>query len=66
MEQSELIDCLQMASQHTEPVVDLKAIDGAAAVHIFTPTTACKTFQDYAHEVFLPFVIGKKLKMSNV
>ena len=49
---SELIDCLQTASQHTEPVVDLKAIDGAAAVHIFTPTTACKTFQDYADKVF--------------
>ena len=53
---SELIDCLQTASQHTEPVVDLKAIDGAAAVHIFTPTTACKTFQDYADKVFLPFL----------
>ena len=37
-------------------MVDLKAIDGAAAVHIFTPTTACKTFQDYADKVFLLFV----------
>ena len=45
-----------MASQHTEPVVDLKAIDGAAAVHIFTLTTACKTFQDYADKIFLQFV----------
>ena len=50
---SELIDCLQTASQHTKAVVDLKTIDGAAAVHIFTPTTACKTFQDYADKVFL-------------
>ena len=53
---SELTDCLQRASQHTKPVVDLKAINGAAAVHIFTSTTACKTFQDYADKVFLPFV----------
>ena len=62
---SELIDCLQTASQHTEPVVDLKAIDGAAAVHVFTPTTACKTFQDYADNVFCR-LLGKKLRMSNV
>ena len=37
-------------------MVDLKAIDGAAAVHIFTPMTVCKTFQDYADKVFLLFV----------
>ena len=53
---SELIDCLQTASQHTEPVVDLKAIDGAAAVHIFTATTACKIFKGFADKGFLPFV----------
>ena len=49
---SELIDCLQTASQHTEPVVDLKATDGAAAVHIFTPTTACKTFHRLCRQNF--------------
>ena len=62
---SGLIDCLQTASQHTEPMIDLKAIDGATSVHIFTPTTACKTFQDYADNVFCR-LLGKKLKMSKV
>ena len=53
-----------MASQHTEPVVDLKAINEAAAMHIFTPTTACKTFQDYADKVFLP--LRKKLNVKRL
>ena len=35
--------------------VDCKVLDGPAVVHFLVPGT-CGTFEDYAKEVFLPYV----------
>ena len=58
---SDLMECLEsLASQPNDvPVVKFKIVDGAALVHLLDPkkpSVTVKTFQNYAHEVFLPYI----------
>ena len=45
------------ASDHLDPpsTFDAKILDGAAVVH-FLPTAGISTFEDYANDVFLPYI----------
>ena len=56
---SDLMACLDALAPDPEsvPSVDVSIVDGAAVVHMLDPkkSQVCvKTFQDYAHLVFLP------------
>jgi hypothetical protein len=57
-QKSDLVKCLQkLVEQNVDtPSVDAKIIDGAVVVQMLSPGLA-STFQDYADEVFLPFVL---------
>lgn len=57
-----LLECLEgnvTVSHGTFFDVECKVLDGPAVVHFLVPGT-CDTFEDYAKEVFLPYV-GKEL-----
>ena len=60
---SDLIKCLDSLTTNPSitPVVDAMLIDGAALVNMLKPSGVCKTFSDYANEVYLPY-IGKHLQ----
>ena len=60
---SELLKCLESltTSPSTTPVVDAMLIDGAALINMLKPSGACKTFSDYANQVYLPY-IGRQLE----
>ena len=47
IQKSDLIPCLKIEKKVDKPMVDMKAIDGAAMVNILRPEK-CKTFEDYA------------------
>ena len=58
-EKHQLLDCLEESSinEHiTTCIVDCKVLDGPAVVHFLVPGT-CVTFEDYAKEVFLPYIL---------
>ena len=55
---SDLLHCLQELSPVTDvssPTVEVTILDGAAIVNMLRPGTA-KTFQDYATDVFVPYI----------
>ena len=60
---SDLMKCLDSLTTNPSitPVVDAILIDGAALVNMLKPSGACKTFSDYANQVYLPY-IGKQLQ----
>ena len=47
------------------PIVDAKVIDSAATVQMLTPTVA-KTFQDYANNVFIPYILHQLETTSKI
>ena len=58
---SDLMECLEsLTSQPNDiPEVNVKIVDGAAVVHLLDPekpSVTFKTFQDYAHGLFLPYI----------
>lgn len=59
---SDLVHCLtsvdDSVSETTIGHVDAVVIDGAAAVHMLKPGTV-KTFQDYADNVFVPYITSQ-------
>ncbi|CAH1782324.1 unnamed protein product [Owenia fusiformis] len=57
-EKSELLNCMEdiVPWGKDRPVV-AEIIDGACSVHLLEPTTA-KTVEDYATDVFLPYIQG--------
>ena len=53
---SELLKCIQSPTQPEPPTFcDCRVMDGAAIVH-FLPTTGVATFNDYAENVFIPYL----------
>ncbi len=57
---SDLLVCLEGLSeaQSVAPVVTTAIIDGAAIVQMLKPGAA-KTFQEYANQVFIPYISGQ-------
>jgi hypothetical protein len=58
---SDLVHCLEKLispQEHilTNPAVTVIIIDGAAIVNMLKPGVTTKTFQDYATQVFIPFI----------
>ena len=47
------------------PTVDAKVIDSAATVQMPTPKVA-KTFQDYANNVFIPYILHQLETVSRI
>ena len=59
-------DLTKMLESHTlssnstlAPEVDALVIDGAALVNQLRPNGACKTFQDYAQQCYIPYIMAK-------
>ena len=54
---SDLLDIL-VKDIHNDPPdsIDVKLLDGAAVVHLL-PVTSIVTFDDYADQVFVPYII---------
>jgi len=66
---SELLKSLE--TLHTSPLsntpnVDALLIDGAALVNMLKPNGACKTFSDYAEQVYLPYIRERLHKVARV
>ena len=56
-QKSALLTCLNVADQPASSKnFDAEVFDGSAVVH-FLPTSAVKTFDEYAEKVFLPFMV---------
>ena len=55
---SDLVKCMEKVSRATEvsPQVDATIIDGAVVVQMMSPGTA-RTFQEYAANVFMPYIM---------
>lgn len=61
---SDLLDCLAMApsSQPTSNIpqcIDVIVLDGAAIINMLKPAKDIKTFGDYIHQVFIPYIKGQ-------
>ena len=65
---SDLLKCLEnlTANPSTSPTVETMLIDGAALVNILKPSGACKTFSDYANQVFLPYISNQLQSVQRV
>ncbi len=61
---SDLVSCLEdtlpvpVLDQTENPTTDVIIIDGAAIVNMLRPGNA-KTFEDYASDVFLPYITSQ-------
>ena len=49
----------------TVPSVDVTIFDGAALVNMLRPGAA-KTFSDYAHDIFIPYISSHLQNVSRV
>ena len=66
-EKRDLLDCLPTneTTSNDSPKVDAKVFDGPAVVHYLQPGT-CATFDDYANDVFVPYMVNELSKVSRV
>lgn len=55
-QKSELITCTEVSTTFERPSVDTIVLDGAAIVDMLPPGR-CKTFNEHAETVFLPYII---------
>jgi len=58
---SDLIECIQSLSKtriSAPSAIDAAIIDGAAAINMLNPTNTVKTSQEYADQVFIPYIKG--------
>ena len=66
---SDLLHCLQdltLAKQNvSSPTVQVTILDGAAIINMMRPGTA-KTFQDYATDVFVPYITSQLQHVSRL
>ncbi|KAJ1214430.1 hypothetical protein NDU88_002049 [Pleurodeles waltl] len=53
----ELISLEETAETDVPTSFDVKIIDGAAVVHLISPTADVRTFVEYAFVVFLPYIV---------
>ena len=52
---SDLLPCLETGTLSEPPVIDVKILDGVAIVNML-PRDYSKTFEEYAKNVFLPYL----------
>ena len=66
-EKRDLLDCLPTneTTSNDSPKVDAKVFDGPAVVHYLQPGTRA-TFDDYANDVFVPYMVNELSKVSRV
>ena len=57
-QKSEFLPCFGQHTVPESPEVDMKVLDGAAVVNMLPPKL-CKTFDDYAKTVFLPYILAQ-------
>lgn len=62
-QKSELITCTEVSTTFERPSVDTIVLDGAAIVDMLPPGR-CKTFNEHAETVFLPYIIIIVHRMS--
>ena len=64
---SDLMECLTKSSQpaSVHPGIDAKVLDGAAIVHMVRPG-ACRTFEEYSQQMFLPYITSQPETVSRV
>ena len=64
---SDMLVCLDGLSeaQYEAPIVSFVVIDGAAVVQMLKPGTA-ETFEQYAHQGFLPYISGQLQHVSRL
>ena len=64
---SDLLVCLEgiVEAQSDAPVVSCVVLDGAVIVQMLKPGTAT-TFQEYAHQVFIPYVEGQLRRVGRL
>ena len=64
---SDLMECLTKSSQPASihPGIDAKVLDGAAIVHMVRPG-ACRTFEEYSQQRFLPYITSQLETVSIV
>ena len=63
----DLLDCLPSneTTSNDSPKVDAKVFNGPAVVHYLQSGT-CATFDDYANDVFVPYMVNELSKVSRV
>ena len=66
-EKRDLLDCLPTneTTLNDSPKVDPKVFDGPAVVHYLQPGT-CATYDDYANDAFVPYMVDELSKVSRV
>ena len=64
---SDLLDCLEQCAPSIKGVTDVDAIviDGAVIIHMLKPGS-CRTFEDYAQNVFKPYITSKLSKVNRL
>ena len=58
-----MIDCLLLQGYQSpceSPPVDVKILDGRAIANMLHPVSDCKTFIQYAENVFIPFILNSQ------
>ena len=66
---SDLIECIQSLSQTRTSApspIDAAIIDGAAAINMLKPTNTVNKFQEYADQVFIPYIRGQLQHVKRV
>ncbi len=61
---SDLLPCLEVSTSDC-PEVDMKILDGAVVVNMLPPGK-CRTFQEYATEVFQPYIVQQSQAVKRV
>ena len=64
---SDLLECLANCSPSSQNMseVDAKVFDGAAIVHMLRPGVS-RTFDDYAQQIFIPYIISQLVSVIRV
>ena len=65
---SDLLKCLENLATNPckTPEADAMLTDGAALVNMLKPSGACKTFSDYANQVYLPYISNQLQSVQRV
>ena len=65
---SDLLKCPEnlTADPSITPTVEATLIHGAALVNILKPSGACKTFSDYANQVYMPYISNQLQRVQRV
>ena len=69
---SDLLRCLQVSQPNhvlpfCDPEVDAELLDGAAVIHVLSPTSnGAKTFADYATSLFVAYIMRRLEKVSGL